>query len=90
MVYEKNGAGDSVWRDRYGASSASSAIRIDFVTEIYMTQDKSPGYRDTWAFLDRRLKDVKEVGSIVKGVGNYASFTAHATLNILRSKSILK
>lgn len=32
-------------------------------TEIFMLQDKSHDLQDTWAFLDRRLEDVKALGS---------------------------
>ncbi|GFO05918.1 ubiquinone biosynthesis protein coq9, mitochondrial [Plakobranchus ocellatus] len=35
-------------------------------TEIYMVQDKSADKADTWAFLDRRLKDLKTIGSTRK------------------------
>jgi rpsU-divergently transcribed protein len=50
-------------------------------TETFMLTDTSVGYKDTWAFLDRRLQEVSEFGrmagermivaqSIVAGVGN--------------------
>ena len=31
-------------------------------TELYMLTDFSPGYADTWAALDRRLRDVSQLG----------------------------
>lgn len=32
-------------------------------TELFMITDYSPGYADTWKALDRRLNDVKRIGS---------------------------
>ena len=32
-------------------------------TELFMITDYSPGYADTWKSLDRRLEDVKRIGS---------------------------
>ena len=31
-------------------------------TELFMITDFSPGYADTWAALDRRLRDVTQLG----------------------------
>jgi ubiquinone biosynthesis protein COQ9 len=53
-----------------------------------MTTDKSTDYADTKEFLDRRLQDVRAVGSTVSNVGSYLSFTAHAFTNVLRSKGV--
>ncbi|KAF5180501.1 Ubiquinone biosynthesis protein coq9 protein [Thalictrum thalictroides] len=35
-------------------------------TEIYMLTDNSPDFRDTWAFLGNRVKDVFELGKTVQ------------------------
>ncbi|KAL5724993.1 hypothetical protein ACHQM5_008190 [Ranunculus cassubicifolius] len=35
-------------------------------TEIYMLTDNSPDFRDTWAFLDNRVKDVFDLGKTVQ------------------------
>lgn len=37
-------------------------------TELYMTQDKSQDFQETWKFLDRRLQDVAFVGRTVSEV----------------------
>lgn len=34
-------------------------------TELFMLQDKSEDYVDTWGFLDRRMADVITVGKAV-------------------------
>lgn len=35
-------------------------------TEIYMLTDNSPDFRDTWVFLDNRIKDVFDLGKTVQ------------------------
>lgn len=34
-------------------------------TEVYMLQDKSEDFEDTWKFLDRRFDDVAGVGGVL-------------------------
>jgi rpsU-divergently transcribed protein len=38
-------------------------VLINFMTELHIVQDTSPGYADTWAFLDRRLADAQSMGT---------------------------
>jgi ubiquinone biosynthesis protein COQ9 len=64
----------------------ASLSSIYAATELFMTTDKSTEFSDTKEFLDRRFKDVQAVGSVVGGLGQWAGFTGHAGLNILRSK----
>lgn len=54
--------------------------------ELFMTQDTSPDFKDTWAFLDRRLKDVALVGSTVTEVSQFVGFQLWQAKNILASK----
>lgn len=61
-----------------------------YVIEMFMTQDQSPDFSSTWKFLDRRLQDVYILGKTASEVGDYLGFTAHAVMNILRSKSIIR
>ncbi|KAL4234219.1 Ubiquinone biosynthesis protein coq9 [Mactra antiquata] len=35
-------------------------------TEIFMVQDKSDDYEDTWYFLDRRMEDLNSIGNIAR------------------------
>lgn len=37
-------------------------------TELFMITDFSPGYADTWASLDRRLRDVTQLGKAASQV----------------------
>lgn len=57
-------------------------------TELFMTTDKSPGYVETREFLDRRFADVQVVGGAIGSVGQWLGFTAHAGINVLRSKGL--
>ena len=37
-------------------------------TEIFMLQDKSEDFQDTWAFLDRRVEDFGTLGKALRNV----------------------
>ncbi|KAK3096695.1 hypothetical protein FSP39_002447 [Pinctada imbricata] len=47
-----------------------SLAAIYKATEIYMLQDKSDDWQDTWEFLNRRLADVNNAGKNVKNVSD--------------------
>ncbi|KAI9676953.1 MAG: Ubiquinone biosynthesis protein coq9, mitochondrial [Caeruleum heppii] len=80
-------AGDtSVDGSWYTKRAALSAIYSS--TEVFMTQDKSPGFAATEEFLDRRLQDSRAIGGAVSNVGTWLSFTGHAFTNVLRSKGV--
>jgi ubiquinone biosynthesis protein COQ9 len=74
---------DSSWYTKRASLSSIYAA-----TELFMTTDKSTEFADTKDFLDRRFKDVQAVGSVIGSVGQWASFTGHAGLNVLRSKGV--
>ncbi|TGZ82741.1 ubiquinone biosynthesis protein COQ9 [Ascodesmis nigricans] len=57
-------------------------------TELFMTQDRSADFAETWKFLDRRLEDVQSLGKATANIGHYVGFTGNAVLNILRSKNV--
>jgi len=57
-------------------------------TEVYMTQDHSEGFRNTWSFLDRRLTDVYTVGNTTKNVSQFLGYSARNAINVLRSKGV--
>eukprot|EP01083_Nonionella_stella_P131450 399367_1 len=42
-------------------------------TELFMLMDKSPGYSDTWKFLDRRLEDAVALGGVPDQIERYVS-----------------
>lgn len=66
----------------------ASLSTIYAATELFMTTDKSPDFKDTREFLERRFKDGQIVGSTLGSVGQWVGFTAHAGLNVLRSKGV--
>lgn len=39
-------------------------------TEIYLIQDRSEDYTDTWNFLENRLEDVVSAGHLARNVRN--------------------
>jgi ubiquinone biosynthesis protein COQ9 len=53
-----------------------------------MTTDRSSDFNDTREFLDRRFRDVQIVGGTMESMVQWAGFTAHAGLNVLRSKGV--
>lgn len=62
-------AADEIWYLAGDASTSTSwysrRLMLSTVmasTEVYMITDTSPGHRDTWEFLDRRLKDAAKFG----------------------------
>ncbi|KAJ3136852.1 Ubiquinone biosynthesis protein coq9, mitochondrial [Geranomyces variabilis] len=54
-------------------------------TELYMTQDKSPDFQETWKFLDRRLQDVGTLGRTTAEVTNYLQFGVRSAFGVLSS-----
>jgi len=42
-------------------------------TEVFMLQDRSPNFEDTWAFLDRRLGDLQAAPSLAQVPGDVAA-----------------
>ncbi|KAK2044268.1 rpsU-divergently transcribed protein [Colletotrichum somersetense] len=74
---------DASW---YTKRTSLSMIYVS--SELFMTNDKSAGFRDTKDFLHRRLNEVKEAGGILGSVGQWVGFTASAGVNVLRSKGL--
>ncbi|KAI9204613.1 COQ9-domain-containing protein [Polychytrium aggregatum] len=57
-------------------------------TELFMTQDRSPEFAETWKFLDRRLQDTAFVGRSASEIKNIADFGAKTICGILSSRGI--
>ena len=72
---------DPSWYTKRGALSA-----VYVSSELFMTNDRSPGYGETRDFLRRRLDETSSAGSALGGVARWVGFTAQAGLNVLRSK----
>lgn len=69
-------------------SKRASLSMIYAASELFMTNDKSPGFRDTRLFLQRRLKEAQDISGVLGSVGGWVSFTASAGVNVLRSKGL--
>ncbi|KAL8341303.1 hypothetical protein RB598_003308 [Gaeumannomyces tritici] len=74
---------DSTW---YAKRAALSAVYAS--AELYMTADRSEGFRETREFLRRRFAETAELGRAAQSVGQWLGFTAAAGLNVLRSKGV--
>ncbi|KAG9287131.1 hypothetical protein G9A89_001025 [Geosiphon pyriformis] len=57
-------------------------------TELYMTQDKSPDFQETWAFLDRRLQEIAVLGKTIHEINKFSSFFKRSIAGALESKRI--
>ncbi|KAK3689993.1 COQ9-domain-containing protein [Podospora appendiculata] len=71
---------DPTWYTKRASLSAIYAA-----SELFMTNDSSTGFRDTRAFLGRRLGEAEELGGAVRSVGEWVGFNAKAGVNVLRS-----
>ena len=69
-------------------SKRATLSMIYSTSELFMTNDKSPDFVDTRQFLQRRLGEVKSIGGIASSLGQWAGFTLHAGVNVLRSKGV--
>lgn len=80
-------AGDvSVDPSWYSKRASLSAIYA--AAELFQTTDQSPGFRETRAFLRRRLHEAAQAGGAVRSVGEWIGFNAGAAVNVLRSKGV--
>ncbi|KLU84571.1 hypothetical protein MAPG_03611 [Magnaporthiopsis poae ATCC 64411] len=70
----------------YAKRAALSAVYA--AAELYMTTDRSPGFRETREFVRRRFAETAEVGRAVSSVGQWLGFTTVSALNVLRSKGV--
>lgn len=54
-------------------------------TEMFMAQDRSSGYRDTYEFLERRLAEADTAKYVYESVGEWTWFNAMAVYNIQKA-----
>jgi ubiquinone biosynthesis protein COQ9 len=94
-ISELSALSDEIWFlsgdtsvDTSWYTKRASLSTIYAATELFMTTDKSSGFIGTREFLDRRFKDGQIIGNAVGSVGQWVGFTAHAGLNVLRSKGL--
>lgn len=57
-------------------------------TEVYQTTDQSTDFKDTEQFLDRRLEELRVMGSAVSNTSEWVGFQSGALVNLLRSKGV--
>ncbi|KAI0453974.1 ubiquinone biosynthesis protein COQ9 [Xylaria acuta] len=74
---------DPTWYTKRGGLSMIYAS-----SELFMTNDRSPGFGDTRAFLQRRLASAGSLSGAVNSVTQWLGFTASAGVNVLRSKGV--
>ncbi|KAH6649636.1 COQ9-domain-containing protein [Chaetomium tenue] len=74
---------DPTW---YTKRASLSAIYVG--AELFQTTDQSPDYRETRAFLRRRLDEAARAGGAVRSIGEWIGFNAGAAVNVLRSKGV--
>lgn len=80
-------AGDSsVDAEWYTKRAALSALYAS--CELFMTQDASPGFVDTSAFLARRMEDARRARARVAMVRAWVGWQGYGVLNVLRSKGV--
>ncbi|KIX00757.1 rpsU-divergently transcribed protein [Rhinocladiella mackenziei CBS 650.93] len=75
-----DGAVDFSWYTKRASLAAVYAS-----SEMFMTTDTSRDFALTEEFLDRRLKDVQNVGRTLGGVSQYIGFWAGNSVNLARS-----
>ena len=80
-------AGDTSVDTSWYTKRASLAA-IYAAAEVFQTQDRSPGFKDTERFLDERLEDLRMVGTAMSEAGEWIGFTGHSLINVLRSKGV--
>ena len=78
-----DGSVDSSWYTKRASLSA-----IYSATELFMSQDTSKHFAETERFLDSRLSDVMKVGGFIGALTEWADYSAHSTVNVLRSKGM--
>ncbi|PKS07077.1 hypothetical protein jhhlp_005674 [Lomentospora prolificans] len=80
-------AGDTAVDPTWYTKRASLSM-IYASSELFMTTDKSHEFRETRAFLQRRLEENSRASGVMGAVGEWVGFTANAGINVLRSKGV--
>jgi ubiquinone biosynthesis protein COQ9 len=74
---------DTSWYTKRGTLAGLYAA-----AEVFQTQDNSPDFVETERFVDSRLAELKTAGEGVSAVGEWAGYTLHSVVNVLRSKGM--
>ncbi|KAL8952502.1 MAG: hypothetical protein Q9222_001605 [Ikaeria aurantiellina] len=57
-------------------------------TEMFMTQDRSPNFKETEEFLDRRLEGARSLSTFLGDAGQWTGVQGMGIINALRSKGV--
>lgn len=74
---------DYTWYTRRASLSTLYAT-----SELFMTNDKSPGFVETRRFLARRFEESNSFRGLLTSTTQWLGFTANSGLNVLRSKGV--
>mgnify|MGYP001006491903 CR=1 FL=1 len=66
----------------------ASLSMVYSTSELFMTNDKSPGFVDTHSFMLRRIDETKALGELVASISTWTSFTMNSSVNLLRSRGV--
>ncbi|KAJ1822531.1 Ubiquinone biosynthesis protein coq9, mitochondrial [Coemansia sp. RSA 2599] len=80
--------GDQATRINWYAKRSGLAAAY-LASEMYMCEDRSPGHRDTWAFLDRRLEELMEARDAGLKTVDFANQFTRNFYNILASRGFI-
>ncbi|KAK9454124.1 COQ9-domain-containing protein [Dipodascopsis uninucleata] len=64
----------------------ASVAAVYSSAELFMTQDQSPDFQQTWDFVRRRIENVNNVKSVIDNGNIWLAFTGISTLNLIRSQ----
>lgn len=66
----------------------ASLASIYAATEVFQTTDQSTDFKDTEQFLDRRLEELRVVGTSISNTLEWVGFQGGALFHLLRSKGV--
>lgn len=66
-------------------SKRASLAAVYASSEVFMTTDTSKDFADTESFLNRRLEETQQIGTVISGFSQYVGFWAGNSLNLARS-----
>lgn len=79
--YSGDKSNDFAW---YSKRISVSGLIIQ--SELFMINDKSKGFEDTFKFVDSKLKEIETAGYIYKSIEEWIFFNAVSIVNLLKSQ----
>ena len=94
-LHELRALADEIWYlagdtsvDGSWYTKRASLASIYAASELFMTTDQSAGFEETRRFMERRFGDVRAVGDVVGGVGEWLGFGLGSVVRVARSKGV--